>query len=88
MIARQSHGRCWHAVAGRAIGCGRREGAAAADLQDLFVDAHVPQALRDAWPIVATPAAIVWVPGLRAAAGFLATPESQTIIKIRIARDT
>ena len=45
-------------------------------LQDLFVDARVPQALRDAWPIIATPAAIVWVPGLRAAAGFLATPES------------
>jgi tRNA(Ile)-lysidine synthetase-like protein len=57
-------------------------------LQDLFVDAHVPQALRDAWPIVVTPAAIVWVAGMRAAAGYLATPESQTIIKIRIARDT
>jgi tRNA(Ile)-lysidine synthetase-like protein len=57
-------------------------------LQDLFVDARVPQALRDAWPIVATPAAIVWVAGLRAADGYLATPESQTIIKIRIARDT
>ena len=57
-------------------------------LQDLFVDARVPQALRDAWPIIATPAAIVWVPGLRAAAGYLATPESQNIIKIRIERDT
>jgi tRNA(Ile)-lysidine synthetase-like protein len=56
-------------------------------LQDLFVDARVPQALRDAWPIIATPAAIVWVPGLRAAAGYLATHESQTIIKIRIAHD-
>jgi tRNA(Ile)-lysidine synthetase-like protein len=56
-------------------------------LQDLFVDARVPQALRDAWPIIATPDAIVWVPGVRAAEGFLATPESQTIIRIRIVRE-
>ena len=57
-------------------------------LQDLFVDTRVPQALRDAWPIIATSAAIVWVPGLRATAGFLATPESRNIIKIRIDQDT
>jgi hypothetical protein len=56
-------------------------------LQDLFVDMRVPQALRAAWPIIATPAVIVWVAGLRAAEGFPATSESQTIIKIRIARD-
>jgi tRNA(Ile)-lysidine synthetase-like protein len=56
-------------------------------LQDLFVDARVPQALRDAWPIIATPTAIVWVAGLRAAAGYQATPESQSIIKIRIVQD-
>jgi len=57
-------------------------------LQDTFVDARVPQALRDAWPIIATPTAIVWVPGLRAADGFLVTPETQSIIKIRIVQDT
>ncbi len=57
-------------------------------LQDLFVDAQVPQALRAAWPIIATPAAIVWMAGLRAAEGYLATPESQTIIKIQIVQDT
>jgi tRNA(Ile)-lysidine synthetase-like protein len=56
-------------------------------LQDLFVDARVPQALRDAWPIIATPAAIVWVPGVRAAEGLLATPQSEAIIRIRIARE-
>ena len=78
-MARQSSGRWWRAAAG---GRGSRR------LQDLFVDARVPQALRDAWPIVVTPAAIVWVAGMRAAAGYLATSESQTIIKIRIARDT
>jgi len=57
-------------------------------LQDLFVDARVPQALRNAWPIVATPTAIIWVAGMRAAAGYLATPESQNIVKLRIARET
>ena len=46
------------------------------------------QALRDAWPIVATPTAIIWVAGMRAAAGYLATPESQNIVKLRIARET
>jgi tRNA(Ile)-lysidine synthetase-like protein len=56
-------------------------------LQDLFVDARVPQALRDAWPIIATPTAIVWVAGMRAADGYQATPESQSIIKIRIMQD-
>jgi tRNA(Ile)-lysidine synthetase-like protein len=57
-------------------------------LQDLFVDARVPQALRDAWPIIATPTAIVWVAGMRAADSYQATPESQSIIKIRIVQDT
>jgi tRNA(Ile)-lysidine synthetase-like protein len=56
-------------------------------LQDLLVDARVPQALRDAWPIVASAAGIVWVAGLRAAEGFLATPHSQEIIKIRLKRE-
>jgi len=55
-------------------------------LQDLFVDAKVPRALRANWPIIATPAAVVWVAGLRAAAGFQATPESRQIIKIRLER--
>jgi tRNA(Ile)-lysidine synthetase-like protein len=55
-------------------------------LQDLFVDAKVPQALRDAWPVVATPERIVWVAGLRAAEGCLATAASRKIIKLRVSR--
>jgi tRNA(Ile)-lysidine synthase len=35
-------------------------------LQDLFVDRKVPQALRDAWPILVAGEAILWVAGLRA----------------------
>jgi tRNA(Ile)-lysidine synthetase-like protein len=57
-------------------------------LQDLFVDAKLPRALRDGWPLVATPAAIVWVAGLRAAAPFAATPGSRAIIKIQLTRNT
>jgi tRNA(Ile)-lysidine synthetase-like protein len=56
-------------------------------LQDLFVDARVPQALRAKWPIVVTPSAIIWVPGLRAADGILATAQSRNVIKIRIVRE-
>lgn len=57
-------------------------------LQDLLVDAKLPRALRDAWPIVATPSAIVWVAGLRAAEGALAGPHSREIVKIRFIKDT
>ncbi len=46
-------------------------------LQDFFVDVKLPHALRDAWPVLATPSAIVWVAGLRADARFQATPETQ-----------
>ncbi|MEI7771477.1 MAG: tRNA lysidine(34) synthetase TilS, partial [Chloroflexales bacterium] len=35
-------------------------------LQDFFVDRRVPQALRDAWPILVADEAILWVAGLRA----------------------
>lgn len=35
-------------------------------LQDLFVDAQVPQAQRDRWPVLVTADdQVVWVPGLR-----------------------
>jgi len=53
-------------------------------LQDLFVDAKVLHALRANWPIVATPADVVWVAGLRAAAGVSATESSERLIRIRI----
>ncbi len=41
-------------------------------LQDLFVDAKVPAAERDGWPIIVAGATIVWVPGLRADARYAA----------------
>lgn len=41
-------------------------------LQDVLVDAKVPRALRDAWPLVTVEETIVWVPGVRAGEGFVA----------------
>jgi tRNA(Ile)-lysidine synthetase-like protein len=56
-------------------------------LQDIFVDAKVPRVLRDSWPVVATPQAIVWVPGVRAAADFVATPATRRILQLRLVRE-
>lgn len=48
-------------------------------VQDIFVDAKVPRALRAAWPLIGTPAALVWVAGLRADPAFLARPRTLRI---------
>ncbi len=53
-------------------------------VQDIFVDAKVPRALRAAWPLIGTPAALVWVAGLRADPAFLAGPQTQDLIEIRV----
>jgi tRNA(Ile)-lysidine synthetase-like protein len=55
-------------------------------LQDMFVDAKVARALRDAWPLVATPTALVWAPGLRPATELLATPATQRVVHLWISR--
>ncbi len=56
-------------------------------LQDFFVDRKLPRPLRDAWPILATPTAVVWVPGMRADSRFLATPQTQGTIWVALVRD-
>ncbi len=38
-------------------------------LQDIMVDARMPRALRDAWPVVVAGGRLVWVPGVAAAEG-------------------
>jgi tRNA(Ile)-lysidine synthetase-like protein len=57
-------------------------------LQDIFVDAKVPRALRDSWPVVATPQAIAWVPGVRAAAELVATPDTRRVLRLRLVGGT
>jgi tRNA(Ile)-lysidine synthetase-like protein len=53
-------------------------------LQDMFVDAKIPRALRAAWPVVAAGEAIVWAPRLRPAAEVAATPATRRILWVRI----
>ena len=52
-------------------------------LQDLFVDAKIPRALRDRWPVIADTQQILWVAGLRAARGVRAA-EGRPAVWIRI----
>jgi tRNA(Ile)-lysidine synthetase-like protein len=57
-------------------------------LQDVFVDAKVPRDLRAGWPVIATSAGVVvWVAGLRAAAGYAAGPASAQVVCLRLTRD-
>lgn len=51
-------------------------------LQDLFVDARIPRALRDAWPLVVSGDRLVWVPGVRAGAQFRTHPDTAAVLRI------
>lgn len=53
-------------------------------IQNMFVDAKIPRALRDQWPIIADTQQIVWLPGVRAAEGCVATAQTKHAIWIRI----
>ena len=52
-------------------------------LQDLFVDAKIPQALRERWPVITDTRQILWVAGLRTARGVRAA-EDRPAVWIRI----
>nr|HRC74107.1 tRNA lysidine(34) synthetase TilS [Kouleothrix sp.] len=56
-------------------------------VQDLLVDARIPQALRAAWPIVVAGDALVWLVGVRAAAPYLADPASRQVVRVDVLRD-
>ncbi len=51
-------------------------------LQDYFVDAHVPQRLRDRVPLVVGPDGIAWVVGQRQDARYLPGPNADRILVI------
>lgn len=52
-------------------------------VQDIFVDLHVPRALRDGWPLlVAADGQILWLAGLRVAAGIAAVEPNQATMWI------
>lgn len=53
-------------------------------LQNMFVDAKVPRVLRERWPVIIDKERIVWLPGVRAAEGCVATPNTPQAIWIQI----
>jgi tRNA(Ile)-lysidine synthetase-like protein len=57
-------------------------------LQDMFVDAKIPRALRADWPVVVAGEAIVWAPGLRLAAQFAVNSATQRMLRLRIIEPT
>ncbi len=57
-------------------------------IKDLWIDEKIPREQREAWPLVAAGEEILWVPGLRASAGFLADGQTTRFLQIRIRRDT
>jgi tRNA(Ile)-lysidine synthase len=52
-------------------------------LQDFFVDARVPRAMRDAVPLVCSERGIVWVAGLRPADWAKVTEETARVVRLR-----
>jgi tRNA(Ile)-lysidine synthase len=55
-------------------------------LQDVFTDYKIRRELRAAWPVLATPTAIVWVAGLRADDRFQADETTQRVIWVMLRR--
>lgn len=54
-------------------------GRGARRLQDALLDARIPRALRDRWPLVVSGEIVAWGPGLRPAAGLVAAPGEPAI---------
>jgi len=54
-------------------------------VQDLFVDAKLPRALRAVWPIVAgADGEVLWVPGFRRSAAAPVTERTRTVLAARL----
>lgn len=53
-------------------------------IQDVFVDARLPRALRAAWPLVTVDDEIAWVAGVCVAERFAARPATQRIVRVRV----
>jgi tRNA(Ile)-lysidine synthase len=55
-------------------------------VSDFMINARVPAALRDRWPLVACGEALVWLAGLRLDDRFRVTPQTKAVLRLRIAR--
>ena len=55
-------------------------------VQDIFVDAKVPEHLRDAVPLLVCGDELVWVPGYRIANRFALPSKTANSLRIEVAR--
>jgi tRNA(Ile)-lysidine synthetase-like protein len=55
-------------------------------VSDYMINARVPQALRERWPVVACGEAVVWLAGLRLDERFRVGPETGAVLRLRFAR--
>ena len=51
-------------------------------LQDLLVDARVPRAERDSWPVVVAGETVLWVPGVRLSEQARITPTTRRVLRL------
>lgn len=56
-------------------------------LKEMFIDEKIPREKRAAWPLAAIGEEILWVPGLRASAGYLPDGQTERYLFIQIRRD-
>jgi tRNA(Ile)-lysidine synthase len=57
-------------------------------LQDVLVDADVPRAVREVWPVVTLADRLVWVPGIAADAALLRAGRRRPAIQLRVTQAT
>jgi tRNA(Ile)-lysidine synthase len=51
-------------------------------LQDVFVDAKIPQSERDQWPVVVTRSHVVWIPGVRLDERVRLKPDTKEVVTL------
>jgi tRNA(Ile)-lysidine synthase len=55
-------------------------------LSDFFINEKLPQRARDAWPLLCSEDAVIWVPGYRPAHPFRLTDKSRQVMYFTLAR--
>jgi tRNA(Ile)-lysidine synthase len=55
-------------------------------VSDFMINARVPAALRDRWPVVACGSEVVWLAGLRLDERYRVRPATQAVLRLRFAR--
>ena len=56
----------------------------AGKVSDLLINRHIPRGARPRWPVVSAEGEVLWVAGLRRAAGAPVRPATRTIVELRL----